>query len=204
MRLTLVVALLAVACGKSEQRPATSSGSAASAPGSGTPSGAFGAKKLGALSASEAKELCARVSAYRKETAQLPGFTKVRCSTGALGAAGAPEYTTPEAMRDACTRELEGCLGQPLQVPDVDCDSPAGSATVPSFMDEIARCPDLTADQLFACTEEMRTLMVRIATDDACAVTFDPKDPLASYNAYVSKMKGPKCAEVARGCGGGT
>jgi hypothetical protein len=194
MRLTLVVALLAVACGKTERSPAASSGSAAGA------SGAVGNKKLGALSAGEAKDLCARVRAYRKETAALPGFAKVRCSTAALGAAGAPELTTPEAMHAACARELEGCLAQPVQMPDVDCDSPAGSAAVPGFMDELARCPDITVDQLFACTEEMRGLMIRIATDDACSVTFDPKNPLASTNAYVSRMQGPKCAEVERAC----
>ena len=192
MRLTLVLAVLAIACGKSERSPGSSSGSAAAS---------TGGKKLGALTQAEAKDLCARVSAYRKETAALPGFTKVRCGASALGAAGAPEYTTPEAMRDACTKELEACLNQPLQVPDVDCDSPAGSALVPGFMDEIARCPNITADQLFACTEEMRSLMVRIATDDACAGPFDPKDPLASINAYGSKLKGPRCAEVERACG---
>ncbi len=196
MRFTLVVALLAVACGKSEHGPAASSGSV----GSAASAAGVGSKKLSALSADEAKALCTRVSAYRKETAELPGFAKVRCSAAALGAAAAPEYTTPAAMRAACMRELEGCLSQPLQVPDVDCDSPVGSAQVPGFMDELARCPDITVDQLFACTEEMRTLMIRIATDDACAVPFDPKNPLASTNAYVAKMQGPRCAEVERSC----
>ncbi|HEX5064185.1 MAG TPA: hypothetical protein VFV99_32650 [Kofleriaceae bacterium] len=155
---------------------------------------------MASLSKEEARQLCERVAAYRKATAELPGFHKIRCGTDALGAAGARENTTPEAMRTSCTKELERCLASPPTIPEIDCTSSAGSGLVPGFMDQLARCPALTVDELFACTEEMRSMLTAIAQQDPCAMAFDPADTLASYNGYIRKLKGPHCAVMDERC----
>jgi len=175
MRLKLIAIVLAAAC--SSERASTAQHS----------------KTLASLSKVEARQLCERVAAYRKATAELPGFNKIRCGTDALGAAGAPENTTAEAMRTSCKKALEECSTIGPTVPELDCTSSA-------FMDQMASCADLTADELFACTEEMRSMITTVATQDPCAAAFDPQDSLASYNGFIGKLKGPRCVVVDNKC----
>jgi hypothetical protein len=163
-------------------------------------SSAAHSKTVASLSKDESRQLCERIAAYRRATAALPGFDKIRCGTDALGAAGAPENTTVEAMRTSCKKELAACMAIGPKLPQIDCTSSAGSALVPGFMDQMASCTDLTVDELFACTEEMRSMITAIAPQDPCAAAFNPQDPLASYNGYIGKLKGPRCAVVDNKC----
>jgi len=148
---------------------------------------------IAALSPDEARALCEKVNAYRRATDELPGARKVRCGTDALGAAGAIDNTTPEAMRASCKATYDACVANPSPLPTMDCAS---------FVDMMKGCGDLSADELFACSEEMRRNIAAVADDvDPCAGPLDPKDPLASYNAYTAKLKGATCAPVERKCG---
>lgn len=176
MRFEWVAIVLAGACSSSERASSTA------------PS-----KTLARLSKDEARHLCERVAAYRNATAELPGAAKVRCGTDALGAAGAPDNTTVEAMRVSCKKELDACLARPPDIPQLDCTSS-------TFMDQMAGCADLTIDELFACTEEMRSMITTLAPQDPCAVALDPEDPLAGYNSYIGKLKGQRCGVVDNKC----
>ena len=190
MRFELLALALAVACSSPERASPAPERASPSPKRASSPAPS---RSLASLSKDEAQSFCERVAAYRRATAALPGAAKIRCGTDALGAAGAPDNTTAEAMRASCRQELEGCLARPPSAPELDCASSA-------FMDQLAGCGDLTADEMFACTEEMRSMLAAVAPLDPCAMPMDPEDPLTSYNGYIGKLKGPRCAIVDSKC----
>jgi len=145
-------------------------------------------------------QLCERVKTYRTEVSKLPGFKNVRCATNALGAAGSVDNTTPELMRTACSKEFERCMETGPTLPPIDCHERPGTSFVPTMAEQLGGCPQITADELFACQNEMRDAMIQVGGTDPCALPLDPKDPLASYHAYLDKFAGPKCVAIKAKC----
>ena len=145
------------------------------------------------LNISEADSYCMAASTYRRETGKLPGAAKVRCATDALKAAGSPDNKTAADMKLACQGELASCVTTGPTIPDLDCSTH-------TFTEQLASCGDLTLEEMTACTEEMRGMMVAVAKEDPCAAAFDPADPGKPYTAYLAKLKGRACAAVSAKC----
>lgn len=122
-----------------------------------------------------------------------PLATRSRCATTALNLAGDAANDTADKMRDACVKSFTACVANPPKAPDLDCDSNELTAN-------LARCADLTVDEMAACTDEMRAAMVASDKTDPCAVAFDPKQPAAPFTAFKAKLKGDKCAVVSAKC----
>jgi len=140
-----------------------------------------------------ANAYCQEAKAYRSETQKLPGAARSRCATDALNLAGDAANDTAEKMKDACVKSFTACLAAPRPSKELDCDSNELTAN-------LARCKDLTIDEMRACTEEIRAKMVATEQVDPCAVEFDPKQPAAPYKAFNAKLKGEKCALVSAKC----
>lgn len=140
-----------------------------------------------------ANAYCQEAKAYRAATQKLPGAARSRCATDALNLAGDAANDTAEKMKAACVKSFTACIAAPPPSKELDCDSNELTAN-------LARCHDLTLDQMTACTEEIRAKMVAASTGDPCEVDWDPKQPAAPWKAFNAKLKGERCALVSVKC----